>query len=43
VRFLRLDVGDRVYLVVEDDGLKWRSDDMRMLEAQLNMNRMNRQ
>jgi hypothetical protein len=37
VTFSRLTVGDRLFVVVEDHGLRWRSDDMRLPEAQLAM------
>lgn len=38
VNFSQLSVGDRVWVVVGDHGHLWRSDDMRILEAQLVMN-----
>src|SRR5262245_36987294 len=37
VTFSRLTVGDRLFVVVEDHGMRWRSDDMRLPEAQLAM------
>ena len=37
VNFTRLSVGDRLYVVVEDHGRRWRSDDMQLPEAQLAM------
>lgn len=36
--FDELHMGDRLYVVVRDHGKEWRSDDMRVLEAQLAMN-----
>jgi hypothetical protein len=38
LHFDELDMGDRVYVLVSDHGKEWRSDDMRVLEAQLAMN-----
>lgn len=40
VYFDKLGVGDRLYVFVEDGGLKWRSDDMVTPTAHLKMNRM---
>lgn len=37
VDFSSLTVGDRLFVVVEDHGKRWRSDDMRLPEAQLAM------
>src|SRR4051794_25004219 len=38
LQFDELQMGDRVYVIVSDQGKQWRSDDMRVLEAQLAMN-----
>ena len=38
VNFSKLTVGDKVRVEVEEGGKQWRSDDMQMLEANLNMN-----
>lgn len=40
VYFDNLASGDKLYVIVEDDGKRWRSDDMVMPKAQLKMNSM---